>query len=121
MIKKRFVLPRDSKLKSRKKIGFLFQSGKSKVVFPLKAIWQKGEKTQVAVSVPKRNFKKAVDRNLLKRRMREAWRQDPNLPQGIEVIFIFIGNKPADFNEINNAMLSLVKRISTSISESNDE
>ncbi|MEY2905156.1 MAG: ribonuclease protein component [Bacteroidota bacterium] len=121
MIKKRFKLPRGSKLKSRKKIGKLFESGKSKVVYPLKAIWQEGEKTQIAVSVPKRNFKKAIERNLLKRRIREVWRQNPDLPEGIEVIFIFIGNKEADFNELNSSMLSLIKRISTSKAEKHEK
>ena len=67
------------KLKSRKQIELLFAKGKSISAFPVKVFYLPVEHTpvhpvQVGVGVSARNFKKAVDRNAIKRRMREAYR-----------------------------------------------
>jgi len=69
------------KLKSRKMVEELFARGKSFNVFPIRISYKflplfGNEKTilQVGVSVSKRNFKKAVDRNRIKRLLREAYR-----------------------------------------------
>jgi ribonuclease P protein component len=67
------------KLKSRKQIELLFAQGKSISSFPVKVFYLLVEHTpehpvQVGVGVSARNFKKAVDRNTIKRRMREAYR-----------------------------------------------
>jgi ribonuclease P protein component len=67
------------KLKSRKQIELLFAQGKSISSFPVKVFYLQVEHTpehpvQVGVGVSARNFKKAVDRNTIKRRMREAYR-----------------------------------------------
>ncbi|MGB4724901.1 MAG: ribonuclease P protein component [Sediminibacterium sp.] len=67
------------KLKSRKQIELLFAKGKSISAFPVKVFYLPVEHTpvhpvQVGVGVSARNFKKSVDRNTIKRRMREAYR-----------------------------------------------
>jgi ribonuclease P protein component len=69
------------KLKSRKLIEELFARGKSINVFPVRILYifsnlRTDEKPllQVGVSVSKRNFKRAVDRNGIKRLLREAYR-----------------------------------------------
>ena len=69
------------KLKSRKLIEELFARGKSINVFPVRILYifsnlRTDEKPllQVGVSVSKRNFKRAVDRNRIKRLLREAYR-----------------------------------------------
>ena len=69
------------KLKSRKVVEELFARGKSLNVFPIRISYKflplpAGEKTvlQVGVSVSKRNFKRAVDRNHIKRLLRETYR-----------------------------------------------
>ena len=67
------------KLKSRKQIELLFAKGKSIAAFPVKVLYLPVDHTpihpvQVGVGVSARNFKKAVDRNTIKRRMREAYR-----------------------------------------------
>ncbi|MEN8226946.1 MAG: ribonuclease P protein component [Bacteroidota bacterium] len=73
-----FSFKKGERLSSKKAISLLFQSGRSVASVPIKIIYNQSEMEQypatVAISVPKRLFKKAVDRNLLKRRIREAYR-----------------------------------------------
>lgn len=75
----KYTLGKEERLKSRKIIGRLYTEGKSIKVFPLRMVFLQTDHTsdfpcQVAVSVPKRNFKRAVDRNRIKRLLRESYR-----------------------------------------------
>lgn len=75
----KFTLGKKERLKSRKLIGRLYTEGNSVKAFPLRMVYLQTEHrsyfpAQVGVSVPKRNFKKAPDRNRLKRLMRETYR-----------------------------------------------
>ena len=92
----KFTLGSEKRLKSRKKIERLFESGNRLQKFPLKAVYvvepTESPGFQIAVSVPKKLFKRAVDRNLLKRRMREAFRLHQHqlkLEQKWEIMFIY--------------------------------
>lgn len=73
-------LNKPERLKSSRLIGELVKSGNSFTVMPLKSFWKISTNAgarwpaQIAVSVPSKNFKRSVDRNLIKRRMREAYR-----------------------------------------------
>ena len=73
-----FSFKKRERLKSSKSISLLFQEGQSRSSFPLRILFSEREEGEipatVAISVPKRLFKRAVDRNLLKRRIREAYR-----------------------------------------------
>lgn len=113
-----FTLGKDKKLKSRKRIERLFESGKRIKKFPVTAVYFFDENSepgfQIAVSVPKRFFKKAVDRNLIKRRIREAFRlnQDKlNLSQKLEVMFIYSTPEIKDYAAIEKSMLSLISSL----------
>jgi len=69
--------PKKEKLKSEKLISKLFLEGKSVSAYPLRMVYLKttfdeAVKIKAGVSVSKRNFKKAVDRNRIKRLLREA-------------------------------------------------
>lgn len=77
----KFTLGKQERLKSRKLIGQLYEEGKSIKVFPLRIVYVQAEHTskfpaQMGVSVSKRNFKKAVDRNRIKRLLRETYRKE---------------------------------------------
>lgn len=69
---------RKERLKSRQRIRALFEAGQSVHVYPLRLVWQAHDEQasplQIAFSVPKRRYKKAVVRNRIKRLLREAYR-----------------------------------------------
>jgi ribonuclease P protein component len=75
---KRFGFGRKEKLKSRKQIESLFLNGKNFAAFPLRVTYMftqsENPGAQVGVTVGKRYFKKAVERNRIKRLLREAYR-----------------------------------------------
>jgi ribonuclease P protein component len=77
----KFTLGKEERLKSNKLIEKLYQEGTSIKVFPLRMVYIQTTHTstypaQMGVSVPKRNFKRAVDRNRLKRLLRESYRKE---------------------------------------------
>ncbi len=72
-----YTFTKEERLCGEKLISSLFHNGSSFVLYPFRVTWLPREGdgcSRVLVSVPKRRFKRAVDRNLLKRRIREAYR-----------------------------------------------
>lgn len=90
------TLGKEERLKSRKLIEKLYKEGSSVKAFPLRMIFLQTNHTsnypaQVGVSVPKRNFKLAVDRNRIKRLMRECYRLQKKLVyENIDEPYIFM-------------------------------
>ena len=79
-----FTYPKNEKLKSKITIGLLFSEGKSVSKYPLRLVYYsgnlgEGQKIKMGVSVSKKNFKKAVDRNYFKRVLRETYRLNKHL------------------------------------------
>lgn len=113
--------PSAEKLKSKILIDKLFAEGKSLNKFPLKLIYTPIVNDEIpnhktGVSVPKRNFKKAVDRNYFKRLMREAFRKnkylvDNNLPRKFAFMFIYTGQKRFGYLDIENAVKDIIKKL----------
>lgn len=79
----RFNYPKNEKLKSQNAIDLLFSQGKSVAKYPLRLVYVEipsaEEKLQIGVSVSKKYFKKAVDRNYFKRLLRESYRLNKEL------------------------------------------
>jgi ribonuclease P protein component len=119
-----FTLHKDERLCSQKTIEDLFTSGESFLAYPLKVVFLKTElpqpyPVQAAFTASKRNFKRAVKRNILKRRMREAYRLNkPNLygelaPKELRlaIMFVYIGKDIAEYKTIEKAMISAFKKL----------
>jgi ribonuclease P protein component len=73
-----YTFTKEERLCNKKLIDKLFHNGSSFLCYPFKVSWlfnpEQNVSTQVLLAVSKRRFKQAVDRNLIKRRMREAYR-----------------------------------------------
>ena len=109
------------RLKSKKRIEQLFTDGKSLKAFPLKLIFLQLEHDspaliQAGVSVSKRNFKSAVDRNRIKRLMREAYRKNKEIVYGSQdtkkhiFMFIYQGKKEPTYEQIEQKMKELLTK-----------
>jgi ribonuclease P protein component len=128
------TLGKKERLKSKKLIEKLYKEGTSVKAFPLRMIFLQTEHTsdypaQVGVSVAKRNFKKAPDRNRLKRVMRESYRlQKEIVYNNLDVPYVFmisyLGKEEKNYEEIYakmNKLLSLfIKDIQNISNEEHD-
>ena len=104
------TLGKEERLKSKKLIESLYQKGSSVKVFPLRMIFLQTAHTsnfpaQVGISVAKRNFKLAVDRNRIKRLMRESYRLQKgivynHLENPFVFIILYIGKAEVPYQEL---------------------
>ena len=99
-------------LKGNKKIEELFSSGekRSSSSFVCKYLNKNIEEVFVVISVPKKLFSRAVDRNKIKRRIREVLRKNKDVVYkngGGWYMFIFSSQKILTFSEIEEELLSL--------------
>lgn len=87
------TLSKSERLCGKKAVEALFGQGKGGVKGCLRYRYvQRGDEapSRILVSVPKRSFKRAVKRNLLKRRIREAYRRQKGLlPAGVDILFLY--------------------------------
>lgn len=118
------TLAKEIKLKSKKRIGELFEDGKSVKAFPLLLVYKTDESLentfQAGFSVSKRNFKHAVDRNRIKRLLREYFRKNKYLfkiteEQQFLFMFIFTGKDMPSYSAIEKAMQKLAQKFATKI------
>lgn len=107
-----FSFRKDERLSSRKQIQELFERGSSFHLYPFK-VWILPQppgtaKHKVLISVPNRAFRKAVDRNLLKRRIREAYRtQKHKLPKENRLILglVYTASRILSYAEIQGRIV----------------
>ncbi|WP_283636278.1 ribonuclease P protein component [Aquaticitalea lipolytica] len=108
------------KLKSQKLIEKLFLEGKSVVSYPLRLVFiettfDDNVKVKAGVSVSKRHFKNAVDRNRIKRLMREAYRLNKanyfnNITTQYALMILYIGKDGTEFDAVNEKMNQLFEK-----------
>lgn len=116
----KFTYPKEEKLKSKITIGKLFSEGKSVSKYPLRLVYcatELGEhqKIKMGVSVSKKNFKKAVDRNYFKRVLRETYRLNKhllidNLDQPYSFMFFYQTKERLSYEEINTKTIQLFEK-----------
>ena len=119
---KRLTFKKEERLCSKKTIDKLFAEGESFLAYPFKVVFLKtplGLKSpvQAGFSVGKRNFKRAVQRNRIKRLMREAYRLNKlelyeKISTGrLAVFFIFIGKTVPKYPEVEKGMKNAIKKL----------
>ena len=140
---KQFTLGKNERLKSRKQIEHLFNKGKSFAANPFRIYYSLsktlntqssipmaiGINIQFGVGVSSKNFRKAVDRNRIKRLTREAWRlQNLELKQRLKiaktqlvVFFIYTGKELPDFAILKGKVAVALKKLAEKIDESDTQ
>ncbi len=121
-----YTFTKEERLCNKKLIDELFHNGSSFLCYPFKVSWLIVEEplqfpAQVLFSVSKKRYKRAVDRNLIKRRIREAYRlyKQQYLYTGLQdgekkIIFSvgFIGKEISSYELIDKKMLKLLNELS---------
>ncbi|MGO4817206.1 ribonuclease P protein component [Flavobacterium sp. W22_SRS_FP1] len=115
-----FTYPKNEKLKSKTTIGLLFTDGKSVSKYPLRLVYHSGalsdsQKLKMGVSVSKKNFKKAVDRNYFKRILRETYRLNKhilvdNLDKPHAFMLFYQTKERLTYDEINTKTIQLFEK-----------
>lgn len=119
------TLPKSERLCSKKLFDQLFSQSESLAKYPIRLVWtetalpETDGPVQVAFTVPKRKFKRAVDRNRLKRLMREAYRTNKmrlhtvlrSRQKQIALLILYTGKDGADFVEIREKIILTLNRL----------
>ncbi len=117
----KFTLGTRERLKSRKKIQSLFSKGKSLAFSPFRIIYQIQDDVslQLCVAVSSRQFKKAVDRNRIKRLIREAYRLQKNelknllirRDKGLDLFIIYNGKTLPEYAFVFQKTGEIIQKI----------
>lgn len=116
----RYTFRKEEKLKSKKLIEQLFTEGKSVSVYPVKLLYLKLEHkglfpVQAGVSVGKKKVKKAVDRNRIKRLLRESYRKHKHLvydkiQEKYIFMFLYLDENEQKYVVLEGKMIDLLKK-----------
>lgn len=112
------------KLKSKKSIDLLFQKGKSINIAPIRVVYLPKQESNnipanVGVAVPKKNIKLAVNRNLIKRRIKEAYRLNNNTFKthlltnniSLDLMFVYNSKQILPYGEIEDKIKVILTRL----------
>ena len=127
-----FTYPKNEKLKSKITIDLLFSKGSSVSKYPLRLVYVESDygipegseqKIKMGISVSKRNFKRAVDRNYFKRLLRETYRLNKHLlidklDKPYAFMFFYQTKDRLSYAEINTKTIQLFEKFVLEISKS---
>lgn len=122
-----FTYPKSEKLKSKNTIDLLFSEGKSVSKYPLRLVYVAGTfgenvPIKMGVSVSKKHFKKAVDRNYFKRVLRETYRLNKhmlldNTDKPYAFMLLYQSKDRLLYEEINTKTIQLFEKFLNAIKE----
>ena len=111
----RHTLPRGERLRGQKAVDRLLKGGRYGTAGCIRYCFlpsEVGSASRIMVSVPKRSFKRAVKRNLIKRRMRECYRlRKELLPHPFDILFIYTAAEVLPSSTIGEAIEAVLLRL----------
>lgn len=110
------TFPKDERICGKTTISTIMEKGHWGSVSCLKYCYAPNScdgKNRILVSVPKRHFKRAVRRNLLKRRIREAYRLNKGIVDslGVDIMFIYSSSQIVEFSQIENDVKGILSKL----------
>ena len=122
-----YTFQKRERLCSKTLISELLAKGKHGNVPGMRYLVRKNtgcEHARILVSVPKKIFKRAVKRNLCKRRIREAWRKQKHLlacENGADILFIYSSKEILDYQTIFTAVSQIIEKINGAKPQANTD
>ncbi|MDR1517236.1 MAG: ribonuclease P protein component [Dysgonamonadaceae bacterium] len=123
----RFTLKKKERVSGEKRIENLFANGRSFIAYPLRVVYVVCDKSEsesqvsIFVSVPKKRIGSAVNRNRLKRLVRETYRLNKHLllsalrPETrVDVAFVYVKDELSDFAAVEKGMIKSLKEMADS-------
>ena len=121
MENRKYTYPKEEKLKSRNTIDLMFTKGKSVSKYPLRLVYVPSPEeesepgSKMGISVSKKHFKKAVDRNYFKRILREAYRHNKyiildRLQKPYAFMLMYQSKDRLSFEEVNAKTIQLFEK-----------
>ncbi len=129
----KFTLSKEQRVHGKKNIEALFQNGEAffvhpfRVMFTINAAKSQSSFAQIVAIAPKKTFKKAVDRNTIKRKIKEAYRllqfelnQELLVinQKSIQIAFIFVQKAMPNYQEVSKAISKIIKQLNLKLVES---
>lgn len=117
------TLPKKERLCGKTGIEKLLARGRHGNMSELRYIFLSGTEmpyNRILVSVPKKLFKRAVKRNLLKRRIRECWRKQKhslNAQAGIDILFIYSTKEILTYQDIYVRVGQIIEKINERVAK----
>ncbi|MCD6202001.1 MAG: ribonuclease P protein component [Bacteroidales bacterium] len=130
----KYRLKKKERLSGKKRIDELFQEGRTFFYPPLRVVWIEADRApgrppaRMAIAVSRKNFKRAVDRNLIKRRIREAYRKNKvalNMwleenNRALDVVFIYTASQIPAYRDIEEKIMVTLQKIIKEYEKVND-
>ena len=115
-----FTFGKHQRINSKKAISLLLEKGEVIFRYPFTVYFrlhdesdaERGDYSRYVISVPKKNFKRAVARNLIKRRSREAFRLNQHTQlKRADYLFVYVGKDIADYELISARVKEIFSKV----------
>ncbi|WP_298646708.1 ribonuclease P protein component [uncultured Proteiniphilum sp.] len=127
---KRFRFTKKERITGEKRVETLFAQGCSFMSYPFRIVYLKTTQNgtvplSILISIPKRRIKSAVDRNRMKRLVREAYRLNKHLfpsrelaeNEHLDAAFICVADKPCDYATVDKGVRKALRELNHRIEE----
>lgn len=122
MQKQKYTFQKSERIVRKKTIESIYQKGENMFVYPLKVRYLPVEnnpeniQAKILISVPKKNFKKAVHRNRIKRLLRESYRLNKHIlellpDRQLNIHFHYVGRSILPFEQVQNSMVQILNQL----------